>query len=59
MYAKSIFSHLPRPASSSRIMQRLGSAAEVKERGNFPDFRQPQWRDASEQTQKYWLSMMQ
>jgi para-nitrobenzyl esterase len=40
-------------------VQRLGSAAEIKERGNFPDFRQPQWRDAAEQTQKYWLSMMQ
>jgi para-nitrobenzyl esterase len=33
-------------------VQRLGSAAEIKERGNFPDFRQPQLRDAWEQTQK-------
>jgi para-nitrobenzyl esterase len=40
-------------------VQRLGSVAEIKERGNFPDFRQPEWREASEQTQKYWLSMMQ
>jgi para-nitrobenzyl esterase len=39
-------------------VQRLGSVAEIKERGNFPDFRQPEWRDAWEQTQKYWLSMM-
>jgi para-nitrobenzyl esterase len=33
-------------------VQRLGSVAEIKERGNFPDFRQPQLRDAWEQTQK-------
>jgi para-nitrobenzyl esterase len=33
-------------------VQRLGSAVEIKERGNFPDFRQPQLRDAWEQTQK-------
>jgi para-nitrobenzyl esterase len=36
-------------------VQRLGSAAEVKERGSFPDFRQPQLRDAWEQTQKSWF----
>ena len=40
-------------------VQRLGSAAEIKERGNFPDFREPQLRDAWEQTQKYWLSLLQ
>jgi para-nitrobenzyl esterase len=33
-------------------VQRLGSAAEIKERGNFPDFRQPQLRNAWEQIEE-------
>jgi para-nitrobenzyl esterase len=33
-------------------VQILGSAVEIKERGNFSDFRQPQLHDAWEQTQK-------
>jgi para-nitrobenzyl esterase len=33
-------------------VQILGSAVEIKDRGNFPDFRQPQLHDAWEQTQK-------
>jgi para-nitrobenzyl esterase len=33
-------------------VQRLGSAAEIKERGNLPDFRQPQLRDAWKQIEE-------